>query len=59
VTLFFAQEFQLFDTITLWDHIFTMEDRYKYMDTVCIAMLQCKRKDVVENEFTVALQKLQ
>lgn len=39
VTMYFAQEFQLFDIIILWDHIFTVQDRYKYMDFICLAML--------------------
>lgn len=57
--MYFAQEFQLFDIIILWDHMFTIQDRYKYMDFVCLAMLECKRSVIIKNEFTKALQKLQ
>ena len=43
MTLLYAQEFQMFDVIRLWESIFSRSNRIQYMNFIAIAILILKQ----------------
>jgi hypothetical protein len=58
VTLLYAQDFALFDTIRIWESIFSAEDRWLYINLFAIAIILNCRELILENEFTVVMEAL-
>ena len=61
MALLLAQEFGLYDTIKLWDYIFSFDDsqRFFFLYCLCIAILKLRRKVILENDFITALPLIQ
>lgn len=49
MTLLYAQEFQMFDVIRLWESIFSRANRVQYMNYVAIAILVNRKELIMES----------
>lgn len=59
MTLLYAQDFALFDTIRIWESIFSTEDRLKYISYLAIGIIMSCKEVILNNEFTVVLEYMQ
>lgn len=59
LSLLFAQEFQLFDVIRLWDSMFARTNRVQYANYIAIAILISHKETIMEHEFITVLEHLQ
>ena len=59
VTLLFAQEFPLFDTIRVWEAIFSAPDRLHFVSFLVVAIMASSRQVILHSEFTTILEHLQ
>ena len=59
VTLLFAQDFALFDTLRIWESIFSSEDRVRFINFVAIAIIMNCKEVILDGEFTSVLEHLQ
>ena len=59
VTLLFAQDFALFDTLRIWESIFSVEDRPRFINLVAIAIVMNCKEVILVGEFTVVLEHMQ
>jgi hypothetical protein len=55
----FAQEFQLFDVLRLWDSMFSRVNRIQYANYIALAILMSHKEGIMENEFITVLEQLQ
>lgn len=49
VTLLYAQDFALFDTIRIWESIFSANDRCLYINLFAIAIILACKQLILEN----------
>lgn len=49
LSLLFAQEFQLFDVLRLWDSLFSRTNRVAYANFISIAILISHKESIMEN----------
>jgi hypothetical protein len=61
LALLLAQEFGIYDTIRLWDHVFsyTEDNRFFFVESVCLAILKLRRKVIMESDFMTSLPLIQ
>ena len=59
MTLLFAQDFQLFDTLRIWESIFSSDNRLEFMNYLAISIIKKKKNVILENDFTHVLEYLQ
>jgi hypothetical protein len=59
VTLLYAQDFALFDTLRIWESIFSSDNRMQYIKFFAIAIIISCKEFIIDNEFTVVLEHLQ
>uniref|UniRef100_A0A7S0DIS3 Rab-GAP TBC domain-containing protein n=1 Tax=Amorphochlora amoebiformis TaxID=1561963 RepID=A0A7S0DIS3_9EUKA len=59
LTLLLSQEFELPDTIRLWDSLFADSHRFQHLTYCCCAMLLLYRDDLLAGDFPKCLQLLQ
>lgn len=59
MTLLFAQEFPLFDTLRIWESIFSAENRLDYMNYVAISVIISAKQFILQNDFVDVLGHLQ
>jgi|EP00505_MAST-04D_sp_SCG-Rhode-Island_P003434 hypothetical protein len=59
ITTMLSREFDLPDTVRLWDSLFADEDRFSFLIDICCAMVIRARKDLLASDFAPALQLLQ
>lgn len=55
VTLLYAQDFDLFDTLRIWESIFSSDDRPKFTSFVAIAIIMSCKEVIVSEDFAVIL----
>ncbi|KAI0010143.1 RabGAP/TBC [Xylariaceae sp. FL0662B] len=58
IRLLFSREFPFEQILILWDTIFALDPNFKLIDLVCTAMLLRIRWDLLDADYTVALQLL-
>lgn len=61
LALFLAQEFQIQETIRLWDFVFSYDGycRFFFVYSLCIAILQFRKPIIMENDFITSLPLIQ
>ena len=59
MTLLFAQDFALFDTLRIWESIFSAENRLDFMNYFAIAIIITGKPFILENDFVDVLSYLQ
>ena len=59
LTLLLSQEFQLPDTLRLWDSLFADEKRFQYLTYCCCSMLILHRQQLLSSGFAEGLRLLQ
>ena len=47
------------NVIRLWDTLFADPNRFEFLNYVCVALVEQKRKDVVEGDFAECMETLQ
>ena len=53
-----SQDFALYDTMKLWDCIFSVEDenKFKFLYCVCLAIIELKKKIIMKSDHLTILQ---
>lgn len=59
MTLLFAQDFPLFDTLRIWESIFSAENRLEFMNYFAIAIIITAKPFILENDFVDVLSYIQ
>jgi hypothetical protein len=59
VSTLLSREFELPDTLLLWDYLFADESRFSFLDEICIAMLQHVREPLLCSGFSPIVKLLQ
>jgi hypothetical protein len=59
VTLLYAQDFALFDTLRIWESIFSSSDRVQFINFIAIAIIISSKDVIMNGEFTSVLEHLQ
>ncbi len=59
MTLLFAQDFMLFDTLRIWESIFSADNRLTFMNYLAISMIISAKEVIMKNDFTFILNHLQ
>jgi hypothetical protein len=59
ITTLFTREFDLFDTIRLWDSLFADTDRHDLLCCLCCTMVMEQRDELLSGDFTSNLTLLQ
>lgn len=61
LALLLAQEFSLYDTMKLWDYVFSFDGfkRFFFVYCVCLAILKIRKKEIMENDFITSLPLIQ
>ncbi len=59
MTLLFAQDFMLFDTLRIWESIFSADNRLTFMNYLAISIIISAKDIILKNDFTFILNHLQ
>jgi hypothetical protein len=59
VSTLLSREFELPDTVLLWDYLFADESRFSFLDEICIAMLKHVRENLLAGGFSPIVKLLQ
>lgn len=59
MTLLFAQDFPLFDTLRIWESIFSSDNRLTFMNYLAISIIFSAKEVIMKNDFTHVLNYLQ
>lgn len=59
MTLLYAQDFALFDTLRIWESIFSSSDRVQFINFIAIAIIISSKDVIMNGEFTSVLEHLQ
>ena len=59
MTLLYAQDFALFDTLRIWESIFSCENRLEFMNFFAIAIMKNAKPFILQNQFVEVLEYLQ
>ncbi len=59
MTLLFAQDFPLFDTLRIWESIFSADNRLTFMNYLAISIIIAAKEIILKNDFTYVLNYLQ
>ena len=55
LTLLFAQEFELFDTLRIWESIFACEDRPLFVNCFCVSLLSGIKPQILSGSYSSIL----
>lgn len=58
VTLLFAQEFPLHQTLRIWESIFSYKDRTPFVDAFCLALIISCKEVIAHGSFAEVLSHL-
>lgn len=58
IMLVLTQEFELFDVLRLWDSFLAKQDRMKFLDYLCIAILQLMKPNLLTDDFAKIMETL-
>lgn len=58
VTLLFAQEFPLQQTLRIWESIFSYKDRTPFVDALCLALIISSKEVIAHGSFGEVLSYL-
>jgi len=50
-TLFFTQEFEMPDVLRLWDSLLAEDEKFDFINMICIAIIKLKRQEILQNDF--------
>lgn len=59
LSLLLSQEFPLPDVITIWDAVFSSQDRISFLQWVCVAIMERERDNLFNGDFSACLRLLQ
>jgi len=59
ITLLLSQEFPLPDVLRIWDSLFSDENRFNFLISICCAMIVILRKQLLDGDFPSNLKLLQ
>lgn len=59
MTLLFAQDFALFDTLRIWESIFSSENRMLFMSYFAISIIISAKPFILDHDFVEVLGHLQ
>ena len=51
-TLFFTQEFEMPDILRLWDSLLSEDEKFDFINMICIAIIKIKRQEILQNDFS-------
>ena len=57
--LLLSQEFEIHNVIRLWDTLLADNERFWFMNYVCVAMVQIKREAILAGDFSECMEALQ
>lgn len=58
-TLFLTQEFEMPDILRLWDSILSEENKFEFLNMVCVAIIKMKRNEILQSDFAGIMLSLQ
>jgi hypothetical protein len=58
-TLFLTQEFEMPDILRLWDSILSEEDKFEFLNLLCLAIIKIKRPEIIKLDFSGIMLNLQ
>lgn len=59
ITLFFTQDYEIFDILRLWDTIMSQDNKFECVYMMILTILKMKKKEINDNEFSGAMMVLQ
>jgi hypothetical protein len=58
-TLFFTQEFEMPDVLRLWDSLLSEEEKFDFINMICLAIIKFKKQDILKNDFAGIMMNIQ
>jgi len=58
-TLFFTQEFEMPDVLRLWDSLLAEDEKFDFINMICIAIIKIKRQEILQNDFAGIMLNIQ
>lgn len=58
-TLFLTQEFEMPDILRLWDSILAEDEKFEFLNVLCIAIVKMKRHEIMQSDFAGIMMTLQ
>ncbi len=58
-SLFLTQEFEMPDILRLWDSILSEDDKFEFLNMLCLAIIKNKRSEIIESDFSGIMMALQ
>ncbi len=58
LTMLFAQDFEIFDVLSLWDALIFSGNFSDYLDYLCLAVLLARREQLLQADFGTAMELL-
>jgi hypothetical protein len=59
IMLLCCQEFDMFNCITLWDSLFSDDNRFELLSFICCAMTNSARQEILDGDFAACMENLQ
>ena len=56
--LLLSQEFEILNVIRLWDTLLADNERFWFLNYVCVAMVQVKRDVILSGDFSECMEAL-
>ncbi len=57
--LLMCQEFDMSDCIILWDTLFSDQNRFDFLNYICVSVVLSKRETVIDGDFAECMECLQ
>jgi len=57
--LLLSQEFEITNVMRLWDTLFADQERFKFLNYACVAMVLSKKEQIMEGDFSECMEVLQ
>lgn len=58
-TLFLTQEFEMPDILRLWDSILSEDDKFDFLNMVCLAIIKIKKIEIIQSDFAGIMLSMQ
>jgi hypothetical protein len=58
-TLFLTQEFEMPDIMRIWDSILSEDDKFEFLNMICLAIIKIRRTEVLQSDFAGIMLSLQ
>jgi len=58
-TLFLTQEFEMPDILRIWDSILADDDKFEFLNMICLAIIKIKRLELLQSDFSGIMLSLQ